>query len=163
MIMQPHANRYRWIPWMFVGAMAIVVAVNGGLIYFATREPVGIVVKNPYQDGLRYNETLKERRQQAALGWHISAGVFGVAGAAPVEIRVEAKDASGQPLPYLQGRIVFERPVEKLPPIESELAAVGRGSYIGTAVLPRAGQWDLTIEFSDGARRHSSSTRVTVE
>ncbi len=161
--MQVQSNRYRWIPWVFVAAMSVVVAVNGGLIYFATREPVGIVVKNPYQDGLRYNETLKERRQQAALGWQIAAGVFGEAGASPVEVKVEAKDASGQPLPYLQGTILFERPVEKLPPIRGELAALGGGNYIGTAVLPRAGQWALTIEFTDGTRRHSSSTRVTVK
>jgi nitrogen fixation protein FixH len=162
-MIQPRSNRYRWIPWVFVAAMGVVVVVNGGLVYFATREPVGIVVKNPYQDGLRYNETLKERRQQAALGWQIAAGVFGEAGASPVEVRVEAKDANGQPLPYLQGRILFDRPVEKLPPIESELASTGNGNYIGVAALPRAGQWDLTIEFSDGTRRHSSSTRVTVK
>ena len=161
--MQAQSNRYRWIPWVFIVAMSVVVVVNGGLIYFATREPVGIIVKNPYQDGLRYNETLKERRQQVALGWQIAAGVFGETGASPVEVKVEAKDASGQPLPYLQGTILFERPVEKLPPIRGELAALGSGNYIGTAVLPRAGQWDLTIEFTDGTRRHSSSTRVTVK
>jgi nitrogen fixation protein FixH len=162
-MIQAQPNRYRWIPWVFVAAMGLVVAVNGGLVYFATREPVGIVVKNPYQDGLRYNETLKERRQQAALGWQIAAGVLGESGTSPVEVRVEAKDADGRPLLYLQGRIVFERPVEKLPPIEGELAAIGSGNYVGAAALPRAGQWDLTIEFTDGTRRHSSSTRVTVK
>ena len=61
-------NTYRWIPWVFVGAMALVVAVNGGLVYFALREPVGIIVKNPYQDGLRYNRTLEERQRQKAVG-----------------------------------------------------------------------------------------------
>ncbi len=156
------SNRYRWIPWLFVAAMGVVVAVNGGLVYFAIREPVGIVVKNPYQDGLRYNERLAERRQQIALGWQVAAAVEGEIAAGPVEVRVEAKDRDGAPLSSLAGSIRFERPVERLAPVEAELTPVGDGHYVAAARLPRAGQWDLTVEFTDGMARHSASSRVGV-
>lgn len=161
-MMQSQSNRYRWIPWVFVAAMGVVVAVNGGLIYFAIREPVGIVVKNPYQDGLRYNERLAERRQQLALGWQVAAAVSGTAAAGPVEVRVEARDRGGAPLASLAGKIRFERPVERLAPVEAELVPVGDGRYVAAARLPRSGQWDLTVDFTDGMASHSASTRVAV-
>lgn len=154
---------YRWIPWVFVAAMATVVAVNGGLVYFATREPVGIIVKNPYQDGLRYNERIVERRQQQALGWQVAAAVTGEAAMGPFEIRVEVRDRTGAPLSALAGKIRFDRPVERLETLEANLSPVGNGQYVAAVRLPRAGQWDLTVDFTDGANAHSSSTRITVK
>jgi len=161
-MMTSQSHRYRWIPWVFVAAMTVVVAVNGGLVYFATREPVGIIVKNPYQDGLHYNERIAERRQQMALGWQVAASVSGEVEAGPMEVRVEARDRAGQPLPSLAGKIRFDRPVERMAPVEAELVPLGNGRYMASARLPRAGQWDLTVDFSDGAAQHSSSTRITV-
>ncbi|MGE0154886.1 MAG: FixH family protein [Reyranellaceae bacterium] len=159
---QSQSDRYRWIPWVFVGAMAVVVAVNGGLVYFAIREPVGIIVKNPYQDGLRYNEKLAERREQAALGWQVAAAVDGKAGAGPFDVRIEARDRSGSPLSALSGKVRFERPVERLGAIETELTPLGNGQYVAAVRLPRPGQWELTVDFTDGTAQHSSSTRISV-
>ncbi len=164
--MHPEEGRtggYRWVPWVFVAAMTLVVAVNGGLVYFATREPVGIIVKNPYQDGLRYNRTLEEREKQIALGWQIAAAVTGASGPAGVEIRVEAKDAAGQPLQGLTGTLSLDRPVERLPPVVADLQPLGGGRFVATVTLPRPGQWELTVELANGGDRHVSSKRVQVQ
>lgn len=160
---EPKTGSYRWVPWVFVAGMTVVVAVNGGLVYFATREPVGIIVKNPYQDGLRYNRTLEERQKQIALGWQVAAAVTGASGLPGVEIRVEAKDAAGLPLQGLTGTLRFDRPVERLPPITAELLPLAGGRFTATATLPRPGQWELTIELANGSDRHVSSTRVQVK
>lgn len=160
---QTQSHRYRWIPWVFVAAMAVVVAVNGGLVYFATREPVGLIVKNPYQDGLRYNERLAERREQRALGWQIAAAVYPAATAGSFEVRIEARDRSGAPLSMLAGKVRFDRPVERLATVETELKPLGNGYYLAAVKLPRPGQWDLTVDFTDGAAQHSSSTRITAQ
>lgn len=158
----PDPRRSRWIPWLFVAGMSLVVAVNGVLVYFATREPVGIVVRNPYVEGLRYGERLAERDRQAALGWQVAAGVIGSAGSEPVRIRILVSDSSGTPLSGLKGRLRLERPIERLPPIEIDLNATGEGEYAAAAVLPRAGQWEMTVDLVAGSQRHSSSTRIMV-
>ena len=156
-------NTYRWIPWVFVGAMALVVAVNGGRGYFALREPVGIIVKNPYQDGLRYNRTLEERQRQKALGWQVAAGMSGKSAPSATEIRIEARDGAGRVLDGLKGRMRFDRPVERLPAIEAELIQIGPGAYVASVVLPRPGQWDMTVDLNNGRDSHSASRRVQVE
>lgn len=160
---QSQSHRYRWIPWVFVAAMLVVVAVNGGLVYFATREPVGLIVKNPYQDGLRYNERLAEWREQLALGWQIAAAVYPATVAGSIEVRIEARDRTGMPLSRLDGTVRFDRPIERLATIETRLTPLGNGFYSAAVKLPRPGQWDLTVDFTDGAVRHSSSMRITAQ
>ena len=156
-------NTYGWIPWVFVGAMALVVAVNGVLVYFAVREPVGIIVKNPYQDGLRYNSRLEERERQKALGWQVAAGMSGKSAPSATEIRVEAQDDAGRALDGLKGRVRFDRPVERLPAIEAELIQIGPGAYVASVVLPRPGQWEMTVDLDNGRDSHSASRRVQIE
>ena len=58
-----------WIPWIFVGGFAGVVAVNGVLIWLALTTFSGLDREAPYARGIGYNAVLAEARDQAALGW----------------------------------------------------------------------------------------------
>ena len=62
-------RRSLWIPAVFVGAMGLVVAVNGIMVYFATSTFPGLDTDKAYVQGLAYNETLREARASDALGW----------------------------------------------------------------------------------------------
>ena len=48
-------GRYLWIPRAFAGGLAVVIAVNIGLAYFALRSAPGTVSDQPYEEGLAYD------------------------------------------------------------------------------------------------------------
>jgi uncharacterized protein YqcC (DUF446 family) len=66
-------RRDAWIPWVFVIAMAIVIAVNAVMVSFALGSWNGLVVDRSYERGLQYNQILAAQRQQDALGWQVQA------------------------------------------------------------------------------------------
>jgi nitrogen fixation protein FixH len=142
---------------LFVGAMLLVVCVNAGLVYFAVREPVGIVAASPYEKGLHFNSELAQRSRQDALGWQVSAGYFpNAAGKTSANISgsngqivVELRDRAGKPLRGLAGQIRLVRPVEVLAPVDAILVEGNEGRYTATVALPRHGQWDVTIDIGD--------------
>jgi len=52
-----------------IAFFVLLFIVNGAFIYAAVGSFRGEDVKGSYRQGLNYNETLAERRDQAALGW----------------------------------------------------------------------------------------------
>ena len=48
----------RWIPWLFVGLFALVLVVNGSMIFVAFSTFPGLETTNAYQRGLAYNRQL---------------------------------------------------------------------------------------------------------
>ena len=48
------ANRSRYIPWLFVGGFALVVAVNATMIWFAVGSFSGLYTQKPRDRGLHY-------------------------------------------------------------------------------------------------------------
>lgn len=62
-------KRSRWIPWVFVGGMLLVVVVNGVLIFSAISTFTGVSVGQAYDKGRTYNHVLHEAARQDALGW----------------------------------------------------------------------------------------------
>ncbi len=137
-------NRSRWIPWAFVGAFAVVFAVNMLMIYYAVSTFTGVTVPRSYERGRGYDAVLAEAARQDALGWR--AEVTLVDGM----LTVAATDRDGLPL---QGHMlgVLLRPLEG---VELPLAFTPRGSGLWTAEAspPRPGQWDarLTLFGPDG-------------
>lgn len=143
----PRAPRYRWIPWLYVGGMALVICVNAALVYFAIREPIGIVAASPYEKGLHFNRELAQRARQDALGWQVAAGYFATTGNTG-EIAIELRDGTGKPLAGLQPRVRLSRPIEVVAPIDVALTDQGNGRYSAIVAPPRHGQWDLTIDIA---------------
>jgi nitrogen fixation protein FixH len=156
------SRRYRWIPWVFVGAMTLVICVNGVLVYFATREPVGTVASSPYEAGLKYNAVLNQRTRQAAQGWQVAAGYFPKSPGTG-EVAVEIRDRTGKPLLGLQPHIRLSRPIEVVDPIDAVLVEEGRqGRYSTLIAVPRHGQWDVTIDIDEGTDRFTAVHRIVV-
>lgn len=154
-------RRYRWIPWMFVAGLGLVVAVNSVLVYFATRQPVDVVGGSPYDDGLHYNKVIAERQREAAQGWHVAAGYFGGV-ARPGEVAVEVQDRAGKPIDGLVVKVKFARPIETMSSVEATLERTRPGRYSADVVVPHAGQWDLEVDMSGDAGRFHSLRRIVV-
>ncbi|MFC7473373.1 FixH family protein [Dankookia sp. GCM10030260] len=139
-------RRSAWIPWVFVGGMLVVVAVNGVMVFAAVDTFTGVTTGSAYDKGRAYNHVLAEAARQDALGWRdhvtLSDGV----------LRVTVRDRDGKPV---AGRLdgVLRRPVEGT---EQRLAAeaVAPGEWLAPAAL-RAGQWEARLRLTapDGNRR----------
>ncbi|MBX6322027.1 MAG: FixH family protein, partial [Rhodospirillaceae bacterium] len=87
----------RWIPWTFVAAFLVLIAVNGILVVRAVESWPGVESANAYEEGLAYNRTLEEARRQKALGWRY-AFAFTPAGERAGRIEVSLYDRDGAAL-----------------------------------------------------------------
>ncbi|WP_431272359.1 FixH family protein [Dankookia sp. P2] len=142
MAIQP--RRSAWIPWVFVGGLLLVVAVNAVLIVTAVRSFTGLTTGHSYDRGRAYNHVLAEAARQDALGWTAQVTLAGGV------LRVTARDRAGAPV---AGRLegVLRRPVEgtELP----FAPAVDLPGAWQAPVALRAGQWEarLRLTAADGS------------
>ncbi len=125
-----------WIPWVFVGGMGVVVAVNAVLITSAITTFTGTTVGRSYDKGRAYNHVLDEAARQDALGW--TARVTQPRGES---LLVTVTDREGAAIPgLLEG--------ELLRPLDGERVALPPVAGTGRFALPlpeglRPGQWEL--------------------
>ncbi|WBV43847.1 FixH family protein [Pseudoroseomonas cervicalis] len=148
-------RRGRWIPWVFVLAMGIVIAVNGVLIWQALTTFTGVTVGHAYDRGLAYNDVLAESARQEALGWQASLRVEGRV------LHVAIDDREGRPVPgVLRGDL--ERPLEG-GSVKLTLLAEAPGRYRAALDLPRAGQWEARLVLTGpGGREFDIRERIVV-
>jgi nitrogen fixation protein FixH len=149
-------QRGAWIPWAFVAALAIVVAVNVALTYFALHSAPGTVSDHPYEDGLDYDRVLARAAAQDALGWRSDVAL------APGAIEIRLVDRTGAPLAGAAVAVRLARPVGPADPVGLTLAEVAPGRYAG-AVEPRPGQWDLHLVARRGEDSFAAVHRVIVK
>jgi nitrogen fixation protein FixH len=130
-------NRGRWIPWVFVGGMLVVVAVNMVLVYLALTTFTGVTTGQAYDRGRAYNQVLAEAARQDALGWSAHVSLEGDV------LAVKVTDREGLPV---GGRLegVLRRPLEGT---ELPLAffAGEPGRFRAALALPSRGQWEARL------------------
>jgi len=139
-------KRSRWIPWAFVGAFAVIIAVNLVLVYAALTTFTGVTTGKSYDRGRAYNAVLAEAARQDALGWQARVTLQdGV-------LTVLATDREGLPV---GGRVegVLLRPLEGAE-LRLDFAAAGPGKFIAFAALPGRGQWEARLRLTDARGEH---------
>jgi nitrogen fixation protein FixH len=148
-------NRSRWIPWAFVGAFGVIIAVNLVLVYAALSTFTGVTTSRPYDRGRDYNQVIEEAARQDALGWSarvvLEGGVLSLA----------TTDREGLPV---GGRVegVLLRPLEGAE-LRLDFAAAGPGRFIALAELPAPGQWEARLTlFGAGGERLDIRRRLIV-
>ncbi len=154
--MQVTARRSLYIPWLFVGGLGLVIAVNTVLITFAYRSPPGVIVEHPYETGLHYNQAIAANQREAAIGWHVSVGMT------DSRLRVEARDSGGLPLDRATVTASFVRPIEGnvVPPVL--LSESGPGQFGAMVSLPLHGQWEVTVTVERDGQTVDETTRVLI-
>lgn len=155
MSLQAHdPNRGRWIPWVFVGGMLVVVLVNGVLIFQALSTFTGVTVGQAYDRGRTYNRVLDEAARQDALGWNLRASLE------RDRLIVTARDRAGAPITgVLESHLL--RPLDGQ---RVEFAdATGTGRFLLELPELRAGQWEFRgLLTSAAGERHDLRQRFTL-
>ncbi|WP_162914891.1 FixH family protein [Desertibaculum subflavum] len=147
-----------WVPWAFVAAFVVVIAVNGVLIAFATRTFSGLVVEKPYLKGLAYEATLRQEEAQAALGWSTTTAYR----AANREIAVRYLDKTGRALGDLQVVASIESPLRPESAVDVPLHYQGEGWYRAKVEFAHPGQREAAVTAAAGTRRHQLRFRFVV-
>jgi nitrogen fixation protein FixH len=131
-------RRSAWIPWVFVGGMLTVFAVNTGLVYAALSTFTGVTVGRAYERGRGYDQVLAEAARQDALGWSARVTL-----AEDGMLVLVAQDRDGHPL-AVAVRGVLHRPLEGID-LPLDFATAGAGRWIAAVQAPRAGQWEARL------------------
>jgi nitrogen fixation protein FixH len=150
------ASRSRYIPWLFVGGFAVVVAVNATMIWFAVGSFSGLYTQKPRDRGLHYNQVLAEQQRRDALGWRVEAAWDPDAG----RLEISLFDSDGRPLAGSRLMAELVRPVEKRPPVRVGLGATGIGRFAGHVDLPERGNWDLDVVVERDGERFALTRRM---
>lgn len=147
---------------ILIGFFVTVAAVNALMIHFALSTFSGEVAKKPYEQGLAFNNEIKEARAQAERGWKVDGRVSRAADG-KAQIEVAARDASGAALAGLNVEANLAWPTDKKRDHLIKLVDVGGGVYRG-AIAAEAGGWELELRaVRDGETLFKSRNRITLE
>lgn len=147
---------------MMLAFFGVMFTANGIFLYSAITSFPGEDVEKSYLQGLNYNATLESRREQAALGWTMRAGL--VADGAP-RLRVELNDRAGAPLSSLAVTALFRRQATTAGETRLALDPAGTaGVYEVLLLALQRGQWEVDIEArsADGDKRFAATKTVSV-
>jgi nitrogen fixation protein FixH len=153
-------NRSRHLPWIFVGGMLVVVAVNAVLIYFAFSTWSGLATSHAYERGRGYNKALQAMERQDALGWSLRASLR--PDAAGGELVIDAVDRQVQPLRGLAVEVTLVRPLGAAEKHRVELVPSGDGRYAARLPSLARGQWDAMITATATGERMLMTQRLAV-
>lgn len=129
---------------------AAVMAINAYFVSKALGTFPGEDEPKSFAQGLRYNDTLRDRARQSALGWRAEADLAPTHEGARVEVRIYAQ--SGASLTGLEVDGVLRRPADAKGDVALTFRRVG-DSYVAEAPNLAAGHWDLRARAAEGDRR----------
>ncbi|MBL8696852.1 MAG: FixH family protein [Alphaproteobacteria bacterium] len=133
------------IPWIFVGGMLVVVAVNAAMVATALTSFSGLAYPDAFGRGVAYNRVIADVERQERLGWTWRVSLDADAARRSESLRLDLADSAGRPLTGAQVAVSIERPVERGAPIHVELRETAQGRYVGEVALPQRGQWDVKL------------------
>lgn len=153
-----------WYPLIFVGGMAVVVVVNGIMMYLATTTFTGIETENAYEKGLAYNKALAASRAQAEMGWTLNFA-FDPATGGTVHggrLTLAFSDRDGKPLDGMKVEALLSRPTSAGNDRTVALAETAPGVYGATVDQPLPGIWDVHVTATRGQQVHREGHRIKV-
>jgi nitrogen fixation protein FixH len=135
---------------------SIVIIVDVGFAVSAYRTFPGEVSATPYEDGIAYNRKLAQLSTQARLGWAPVATVT-----ADGAVRVEVRDAAGQPVRSLRLTGRMERPATEAGRIVPIFRETEPGVYLARPGR-LLGAWDVNLILMDpSGHRFEAERRLT--
>jgi nitrogen fixation protein FixH len=147
---------WRWFPVGMGLAMAVVFAVNGGMIYAAMHSFPGSAGEDGFDLSNAYDRVLAVQAKQKATGWRVAASVD--AGGHPVLL---ATDRDGRPL---TGAVVLaqaERPVGPAEATRLTLTPGPDGALVANEALA-PGQWVISVSVSLDGKSLNAVERMVI-
>ena len=154
-------------PWVlgWLGAILLVLLVNGGFIVTAFLTNPGLVDKDYYEKGRDLEQEIVSRRKiRNQLGWRVSldANHKPVVGQA-ARYTLNVVDRVGNPVAAEKVTIRAYRPSDAHSDFSSEMQQVTPGVYTVELRFPLKGIWDLTTTLSKGGNSLDYSRRISVQ
>ena len=146
----------RWLPWLFVVFFAVVLAVNGVMVYFAASSWTGIETKQSYIKGRDYNRTLEAVAEQDARGWDAGLSIE-TQDRNHVRLDLMLIDSGRHAVAGATVSARLVRPTHEGNDVEMSMSDYGSGRYVGVLQAPLPGQWDVRVV----ARHPSGDYRIT--
>ena len=140
---------------MMLAFFAAVIAVNIAFAVFAVQTFPGEDVTHSYAQGLNYNETLAERRAQAAAGWRAEAGLSQQGGQSVLQVTLLTRD--GTPIDGAQIQGTLRWPTDSRRDRALSFRPAGHGLYVAQLGALPSGDWRLR------ARAQTSSDALDFE
>lgn len=146
------------IPWLFPLGLALVVAVNAGLLWFALRTFPGTVERNAYETGRQYNRLLQADAQREHRGWQVEISL------SPADASIEARyrRADGTPIEGLAPRLAARRPVGDPVVLSLPMQRVAAGLYRARPDWPHRGLWQLQLQAESPTGLDERAFRVKI-
>jgi nitrogen fixation protein FixH len=151
--------RFSLVPWLFVAGFAIVIAVNGVMMWLAIGSFSGLYSTHARDRGVRYNRVIAEQRSREALGWTVETSWQAETGTLGLTVR----DGSGQALRDAAVVVDLVRPAEKRAPVRIALTNLGAGRFAAAVALPARGNWDADIVIEAGGQRFARTRRLFLQ
>lgn len=150
-------SAWRFFPHSLIGALGVVIAVNGYMLYDAITTFPGEAGQDGFDLSNEYSKVEAAVKAQAALGWKVDADV--TVAKTPV---LTLLDKSGAGLDATEIVATAERPVG--PPSTTTLAfkPVGNGRFTADTTL-WSGQWDMMLAIKSGGHEYKATRRVVVK
>ncbi len=146
---------WRFLPLGLLGALGVVMAVNGVMVFYAVTTFPGDAGPNAFDVSNHYDAVLKAAEQDTGLGWSIAAHAQGTR---PVLV---VQDRTGAPLPAARVQGEAARPVGAAQTTPLTFLSSGDGVFVANESLPGPGQWTLTLAVTQGERSAAHTMRVT--
>ncbi|MEZ5994601.1 MAG: FixH family protein [Hyphomonadaceae bacterium] len=126
---------------MLLAFFGAVIAVNVFFAVVAVESFPGEDVPRSYAQGLEYNQTLAERRAQAALGWSVTAGLADTGRGADLEVTLT--DGSGAAVVGAELTGALQWPANASLDRDVRFESAGAGRYVAHLGALHRGRWRL--------------------
>ena len=136
-----------------IAFFAAITAVNAVMITLALRSFPGESEKKSYLQGLKYNDLLETRAEEAALGWRAIMVDGESLAAGNTRIRILFEDSGTVPVRGLAVTGRIGRPATDRLDQAIAFQESGDGVYVANIAGLEPGNWDLTATALDGAGR----------
>lgn len=126
----------------------MVIAVNVGFAVLAVESFPGEDVRHSYLQGVQFNETIAERREQAELGWRARAELKEAADGAQIEVQLSQRDGTAVRNGDLSGTLRW--PADARRDVSLRFEPVSEGLYVARVRGLSPGRWRLRARAQDG-------------
>jgi len=151
-----------YIPWLFVAFFAVVVSVNGVMLYFATSTFNGLQTEDHFLKGINYNKDLAGQKAQEERAWKVDLA-FASEEAGKGRVSLTLHDKYGNLLQGAKVRMKFIRPTMQGYDRTVEPEYAGDGRYVAALDLPLSGVWDLRLVIDHPTGDYQDQQRIWVK
>ena len=153
-------NKKSKIPYFFLAFFAVFICVDSIYIYLANKSWTGVAIKDSYQKGLDYNNTLNQAKEQQKLGWKAEIKLNSLGNKKAILV-VNLMDKRRIPIKNAKVQLKFKRPIQEGYDFKEELTFNG-SNYRKTLSFPLKGQWDIELVAQRGTNVFITSKRKIV-